>query len=207
MYHEIGDGPNSLYVRDKEFSEQMKYLWENNYRVVTLSEGLRMLKAKENMSKVIAITFDDGYLSFYSKVWPILREYNFPATVFVITKNCDNHLYLNWEQLKFLQANWIEIGSHTQTHPALTQISHAAIVDEVVGSKAILDKNLVYPCQEFCYPTGVYNKEVVEVVNEAGYEVAVTVNYAKATRNNEDLLMPRIRIPRGISLQGFANSI
>lgn len=208
MYHEIGDGPNSLYVRERDFKEQMQYLWENQYQVVNMSEAVRRLENQENLEKVVVLTFDDGYVTFYDQVWPVLKEYNFSATVYVITKNCEgNPDYLSWEQLQFLQANWMEVGSHTKNHPDLKTISTASLVSEVKGSRDFIEEHLIYPCRDFCYPSGAYNKEVVQVVRDAGYRSAVTVVYGKASRQNDPYLMPRLRIPRYATLQSFAQSI
>ncbi|MDR1616393.1 MAG: polysaccharide deacetylase family protein [Syntrophomonadaceae bacterium] len=208
MYHEVGDGPNNLFVRDSEFKEQMKYLWDNNYQVVSMDEALNLLKNNQNVDKCVVITFDDGYRTFFTKAWPILREYRFPATVYAISDKCvNNPRYLEWEQMRFLQANWIDIGSHTKSHPDLTGLSPESMADEIAGSKKVFEDNLYYPCRHFCYPGGALNDKVVKMVETAGYESAVTIQNGYASSKNNILLLPRVRIPRDTAISYFAQLI
>lgn len=205
MYHELGENASSLYVRDSEFKEQMAYLKENNYRVVTLSQAYRMLKNSEPMDKTVVITFDDGYKTFYEKAWPVLSEYKFPATVFVIANFSTYPNYLSWERMSKLYAGWMEIGSHSQTHPSLPKTSRAH--GEIFESKSMIQNHLQVPCEVFCYPGGFFNAKVTGLVKEAGYTLAVTTQPGKASLSNDPVKLPRVRIPRGMSLQNFAKSL
>lgn len=207
MYHQLGDGPNSLYVRDHEFKEQMRYLKEQNFRVLSLSEATRKMQNKEPLDKTVVITFDDGYETFFSKAWPVLKAYRFPATVFLITEESDDGWYLSWEQSKQLYAGWMEIGSHSKNHPWLAKQSKDVYTDEIFGSKRIIEEQLGVPCEVFCYPGGSYNNPVSDTVKEAGYLTAVTTVQGKASINSNQYQMPRIRVPRGMSLKAFASSI
>lgn len=207
MYHEIGDGPNNLYVRESEFREQMKYLKEHNYRVVAMAEGVRMMQNHEIMDKTVILTFDDGYESFLTKAWPVLREHKFSATVYVIAYYAGVEDYLTWDQMSMLRADWIEIGSHTETHPALPRISRSHCYEEINGSKSLIEACLQVPCQSFCYPGGFFNHEVAEAVQKAGYLSAVTTQYGRASLKQNMYQLPRIRIPRGMSINAFAKSL
>jgi hypothetical protein len=135
MYHELGSGPNSLYVPENNFREQMHYLKVNGFNVIPLSSARDLLLNRGSTTRTVAITFDDGYLSFYTKAWPVLKEYGYPATLFVCSQlvGCAN--YCNWEQLKEVQAAGIEIGSHTRTHPSLPSLNLEDLNKEVSGSK------------------------------------------------------------------------
>ncbi|MEQ8176567.1 MAG: polysaccharide deacetylase family protein [Syntrophomonadaceae bacterium] len=207
MYHQLGDGPNSLYVRDSEFYEQMTYLKEHNFRVLNLSDAVRKMQNGEPMDKTIVITFDDGYETFFSKAYPLLRTYHFPATVFIITAQMEDGWYLSWEQSKILYAGWMEIGSHTKNHHWLAKQSRDVYTDEIFDSKKIIEEQLQVPCEVFCYPGGSYNNAVSETVKEAGYLTAVTTVQGKTSINSDIYQMPRIRVPRGMSLKAFAKSI
>lgn len=207
MYHEIGDGPNNLYVRESEFREQMRYLRDNNYKVVTMAEGIRMMQNRQSMNKTVIITFDDGYESFLTKAWPILRENKFPATVFVIAYYAGVENYLTWDQMIMLRADWMEIGSHSESHPALSKISSSRFNEEIYGSKKLIEDCLQVPCEDFCYPGGFFSHEVAETVKQAGYLSAVTTQYGHASLKNDMYQLPRVRIPRGMSISTFAKSL
>jgi len=207
MYHQLGDGPNSLYVRDHEFKEQMRYLKEQNFRVLSLSEAVRKMNNREPLDKTVVITFDDGYETFFSKAWPVLKAYRFPATVFIITEKSQDGWYLSWEQSQELYAGWMEFGSHTKNHHWLAKQSKDAYTDEIFGSKQILEQQLQVPCEVFCYLGGSYNNAVSDTVKAAGYLTAVTTVQGKASINDNQYQLPRIRVPRGMSLKAFASNI
>jgi len=207
MYHQIGDGPNSLYVRDQEFNEQMKYLYDNQYNVVTLAQAAEMLKNRSIPEKTVSLTFDDGYQTFYDKVWPLLKQYNFNATVFVITYNLNNAPFLNWEEVKTLAQNGVEIGCHTRTHPSLKNMASDEMDTEILSSRQDIEAAIGMPVKTFCYPSGEYRQMAVNMVGQNGYVAAVTTRYGVAGYNNDRYLLPRVRISRGLTLQEFVGRV
>lgn len=208
MYHEIGDGPNGLYVSVKNFEQQMKYLHDNGYCGITLNEGKALLDGRGTLpaGKPVVLTFDDAYSSFMTYAYPVLSQYGFRATVFVITDRTGNSSYpnhLTWEQIGELAAYGMEIGSHTKSHPSLPTLSPAGLDEEIRGSKTILEEHLAQPVYSFCYPAGEYNPAVVDAVARAGYQQAVTVKYGWAIKKNAPFEIPRIRISRYLTYDKF----
>ncbi len=207
LYHEIGDGPSSLYVSVNNFREQMHYLQSNGYKVVNISEAREMLVSKQISPKTVILTFDDGYVSFYTKAWPILQEYGLTATIYVCSNFAGLYNYLTWDQMKIVQSGGVEIGSHSHTHTVLTTINSAALTKEIVGSKQILEKELGVTIKSFAYPTGAYNTNIPVLVKNAGYTSATTVNFRPATSHDDLYLLPRLRVFRNDSMSFFANSL
>ncbi|MDD3364830.1 MAG: polysaccharide deacetylase family protein [Syntrophomonas sp.] len=207
MYHEIGDGPSSLYVSEKNFRAQMHYLRSNGYKIVTMTQAREMLANKQIPPKVAVITFDDGYVSIYNRAWPILEECAFPATVYVCSSFPGLYNYLTWDHIKILHSGGVEIGSHSHTHPALNTVSPTALAQEVVGSKQILEQKLGTKIDSFCYPCGAYNENIPAVIKKAGYTSAVTVNFRKATSQDDLYLLPRIRVFKADTISSFAKNI
>jgi peptidoglycan/xylan/chitin deacetylase (PgdA/CDA1 family) len=207
MYHEIGDGPNALYVSEKNFRAQMHYLRSNGYKIVTMAEAHQMLVSKQIPAKVVVITFDDGYVSVYNRAWPVLQEYGFSATVYVCSSFPGLYNYLTWDHIKVLHSGGVEIGSHSHTHPSLTTVSQTALAQEIAGSKQILEEKLGAKIDSFCYPCGAYNEQTPVVIKNAGYTSAVTVNFRKATSQDNSYLLPRIRVFKADSLGTFSKNI
>src|SRR5262245_40212787 len=81
---------------------------------------------------------------------------------------------VTWEQLRELEAGGIEVGSHSVSHPILTNISAAQLENELVESRRRLESELDHPVDLFCYPNGDYNAQVRRAVATAGYRAAVT---------------------------------
>lgn len=133
-------------------------------------------------AKPIVLTFDDGYVGHYTNVYPLLKEYGYPATFSIFTDKVDGKIAgrstLNWEQLKEMSADpLVTIASHSVSHPPdLTQVEPTQIVREVSESKHRLETQLGISIDYFTYPEGHYNEVVAAAVTQAGYKAALTMN-------------------------------
>ncbi len=204
MYHavrpEVPRGAR-LIVSAKSFDRQMGFLKERHYNVVSLEELANMIKEKIKIPpKTIAITFDDGYWDNYAYAYPVLKKYDFPATVFLITNEVDNKVglgdKLTWENVFLMQeSGLITFGSHALSHRVLTQIkSEEDLRKEILDSKRILEEKLGRPVNTFCYPKGIFNQRVKELVKEAGYKVAVVTSPGRGFPNDDVFALKRLRI-------------
>ncbi len=206
IYHEIGPGPNSLFVSKKLFAQQMQYLYQNGYRVVSVAHAQKLMQANEPVGKTVAISFDDGYKSVYTQAWPILKSYGFSATVFVITDFIGRENRLTWYEIKDMQSQGIEIGSHTQTHPSLLDVKSTDLNHEIAGSRQYLAQHGV-TAQTFCYPGGHYDKAIVEQVRNAGYELAVTTKNGWASLETSPFELKRVFVSGYIKMNQFIQSV
>ncbi|MBQ3971791.1 MAG: polysaccharide deacetylase family protein, partial [Selenomonadaceae bacterium] len=117
-YHKVDDLDISLSVRPKDFDDQMRYLKENGYHTITPDEFYESLAGNfELPENPVLITFDDGYEDNYRNAYPILRKYDFKATIFVISSflGTKEH-YFTWDQAREMAENGISIQSHTVDH-------------------------------------------------------------------------------------------
>lgn len=203
MYHEIGEGPDCMWVTEKDFYNQMKYLHDNGYQTISLSQAVELLTGHYDTSKKVVLSFDDGYLTFYSYAWPILKEFDQQATIFIISKLVGTPDYLTWEQIRFLASNGIEVGGHTRTHPLLPTLSAAQSDAEITGGKQDIEAQLGKKINTFCYPTGKYNAQIVKQVKDAGYVAAVTMEQRKSFSTDNLLLMPRLGVYKDDPLDRF----
>jgi len=176
------------------FESEMKYIHDNGYHVVPLSDVLRFVKHEITLPPgSVAITIDDGYKSAIVYAAPILKKYGYPWTFFIypdfITVN-EGSGAASWKDLLELQAEGVDIESHSMTHPNLklhhqkikgawhnfTPEEYAAwLTNETTGSKAILEQKMGKTITCFAYPYGEYNKQVEAAAIAAGYEAIFTV--------------------------------
>ncbi|MCU6708613.1 polysaccharide deacetylase family protein [Paenibacillus sp. J5C_2022] len=119
MYHEIQDEPEADHILSTEaFRQQMGLLREYGFHVISMEDYIRF---KEEGAPVppnaVLITFDDGYESFYSKAYPILQDYGYTATNFVIvsliSKANEKLPRLSWDQMREMKAAGMSFYSHT----------------------------------------------------------------------------------------------
>jgi peptidoglycan/xylan/chitin deacetylase (PgdA/CDA1 family) len=145
----------------------------------------------------IALTFDDGWVDFYQNAYPILREYGFSATVFIVTDYVGRtsvwdyyrNQHLNWNQIKELSEMGIEFGSHTASHRDLRSLNSPELDRELVESKSTLEDKLGKPVKFLSYPFGRFDKRVTEAAANAGYQNAYAM-----TNGNGNFAVPRLSV-------------
>jgi peptidoglycan/xylan/chitin deacetylase (PgdA/CDA1 family) len=163
-----------LTVTPAVFDDQMKYLRDNGYRVITFANLVDHLKnSNELPEKPVIISFDDGWEDQFAYALPRLEQYHYIATFFVITNFVGSSGFVSWLQLQKILAAGMEIGSHSRSHPRLDKINNAdTLWDQIHTSKQILESRLGATVDEFAYPFGSYNEAAASIVKQAGYKGA-----------------------------------
>ncbi len=114
---------------------------------------------------MITFCFDDGYISTYEFAYPILKEYGFVGTAFIIPSKVGEDGYMTWSQIKELYQEGWEIGSHSYTHPYLTQVSDQKLEREVFLSKVVLERE-GFNVVSFASPYGDWNEHTLSVIRQ-----------------------------------------
>jgi peptidoglycan/xylan/chitin deacetylase (PgdA/CDA1 family) len=208
MYHSIADLPgNNLGVPPEKFAGQMKFLHDAGFTTITPDQLFDAYQGTGKLpSSPILLTFDDGYPDNYYVAFPILKQYGFTATFFVITGDVD-HGMLSWSQLKEMQDHGMSIQSHTVSHPDLRNLSGLALRKQLADSKASIEGKLNTAVRFFCYPSGKYNAQTLNQLKELGYSMGVTTSYGFAQLNQNPLLFSRVRINGDSSLETFKKQV
>jgi peptidoglycan/xylan/chitin deacetylase (PgdA/CDA1 family) len=211
MYHHISDTmPAGPYViRTAVFENQMNWLKENNYHVISYSQFYEALTTKSTLpEKPVVITFDDNNKDQYENALPILKKYGYTAIFFVPTAYVNKRGgVMTWDMLKTLTKEGMEIGSHSSTHPNLTVIPKSQLYDEeLIDSKKILEEKLGISIKFFAYPGGAKSKTVTKAVEDTGYLSAVTTIYTpNHTYDENPYKVSRIYV--GNSMENFVDFI
>ena len=176
MYHSVGENSHFFTVPTKDFRKQMMYLKESGYHVVSLTEVVTKLKEGSRIEqKTVVLTFDDGYEDNFTNAFPILKEFHFPATIFVSTDFIGterlvrgvNMKHLSEAQIKETQASGlIDIQPHGCSHRKLAGLSLEEIEHEMAASRSLLEGLLVSPKKYFAYPYGALNGSVEAVARK-----------------------------------------
>lgn len=204
-YHRFEkDCNSSLCMPAHVFEQQMKYLHENGYRVISFGQLLDFLEYRHSLpQKAVIISIDDGYRSVYDVGYPILKKFGFRATLFIYTdfiNSCKNAL--TWKQLAVMKADGFEIGAHTVSHSDLTrqkegedtQAFMTRIERELRVSRQIIDKKLKQNTTLLAFPFGRYNQTVLEMTSRLGYRAAVTVKRGSNPFFADPLTLKRTQI-------------
>ena len=174
LYHDVtGSGwdPGNPYaVPLSSFREQMAWLKENGYRCLTVS-GMFDAFAEGKLSENLAvITFDDGYPGVYMSAFPVMSEYGFPGTEYIVAEKIGMPKNLSAEMIREMYGAGWEIGSHGMTHSALTD--HIDLDTEICGSRRLIASLTGIPLQDissFAYPYGSADETVMNKVWKCGY--------------------------------------
>ena len=148
--------------------------------------------------KPIVLTFDDSFESIYNYAMPIMDEFGFKGTVFVITgfvgkaNDWDVNFgwkkfrHLSWDQICQLKKKGFKIGSHTVNHPDLTRMSNMKIMYELEKSKAEIEDKTGYETSYISFPFGRYNTRVLDLCREFGYAKGCTLCCSFKNRRVKD---------------------
>ncbi|WP_315119172.1 polysaccharide deacetylase family protein [uncultured Clostridium sp.] len=210
MYHSIGyEKNNGLRMPEQQFREQMKYIKDNGYTTLTMDELYSFFTENKPIpKKSLVITFDDGYLDNYKYAYPILKEFDLKATIFVIASNIDkDNRSMNSQQLKELQANGIDIQSHTLNHEELNKLSYEKQLQTLKESKEIIEKALDKKVNYIAYPYGRYNEDTIRAVKDAGYTMGFATGGRVSRKNNGIYTLRRIGVVAGDEMSVFIGKL
>ncbi len=183
VYHNVAPAPakkesamtKHYRITPENFEAQMQYLKENDYTPITLNAlASHYLQGTSIPAKAIVLTFDDGWKSQYTYAYPILKKFGYTASFYIITSYPTGKYpaYMGWDQIRDLDKNGMEIGSHTVHHVNLARIPVAQVAPELTDSKATLEKELGHAITTFVYPEYGQNAMVQAAVKSAGYLAA-----------------------------------
>lgn len=200
MYHSISENPGDPHaISPSEFKRQMRSLQAAH--VISLEEGLECLEYRRPLKNIWVITFDDGLMDFYTTALPILREYGYPATVFVPTglvgKSTVWDSYdktkslMTWHQMEECQQWNVTFGSHTANHARLTECNDEILMNELQISLQTLQNRLERVISALAYPGGYHDARVRQAARVAGYYCALGASSRWGNGPESDLFQLR----------------
>ncbi|MFC5451941.1 polysaccharide deacetylase family protein [Paenibacillus aestuarii] len=220
MYHHIHDtDTSSSTITSELFQNQLQSLLDKGYHFISLNEFKQFMDGATVPSNAVLVTFDDGYQSFFTSAYPILKSLRIPAVNFVITTDLADPLAsyipsMSKEQISEMthDTNFIDVGCHTDNLHHKLPNGEAALVgkfddsgqpltDVAYQQRISSDANACVgklkgltdrPLDTMAYPYGISSPEAVQLVQQAGIRYAFTIQPDMATRSRDRLLIPRI---------------
>lgn len=215
MYHYVSELPEDadeyrqdLTVMPAIFYAHMQYLYEQGYTTISLYQLHEALyTGAELPPRPVVLTFDDGHIDHYETVLPILQEFGFTGTFFIITGLADvNHPeYMTWGQIQILAEAGMDMESHTKTHRDLRERDVDFLVYEILGSIESLEAHLQRPARIFSYPAGRYDDLTLAVLGSTPVIRAVTTRFGAYHTSDNRLELPRLRVSGDMGVSGLAH--
>jgi peptidoglycan/xylan/chitin deacetylase (PgdA/CDA1 family) len=193
----------------------LSYLYKAGFYSVRLDDWRAAMEARRPLpGRAIHITFDDGYRDF-GTAWPLLRRYGFSATVLLVADRigrysdwdaaCDEEIpLLDWDEIRRLQEQGVEFGSHSASHPFFTALSHEELVRECVRSRMVLERGLGAPVLALAYPYGDADPVVQHLAGACGYVYGLTCEPRPSDLHDSLLALPRLEVLGSDDMTRFA---
>jgi len=214
MYHSVSDslfGKSHPYYQincsPPVFARQMRWLRQNGYRTMDLTQMWTAMETGQDVSKTVVITFDDGYRDFYTDAFEAMRQCGFAATIFLATDRIQNTPvridgvdYLTWSEVAELHRAGIQFGSHTVSHPDLRSLSPEQIEYELGCSKETIEQKLGAPVESFSYPFAfpeedkTFTQFLVGILENLGFENGVSTIIGRACKHDNRYYLPRLPV-------------
>ena len=225
MYHRVinkseNEGIHGTYIYENIFREHLKYLKDNNFSVITFEDlnNIGWRNRFDKNKKYIIITFDDGYVDNYELAFPILKEFNFKATIFLMGESTYNEWdvkadgeksfpLMSVEMIKEMQDYGIEFGAHTFNHPKLNKLSNDEIKHQIVDVKKPLEEKIGREIITFAYPYGILNDYAKKMVEEASYTFGVATDSGSVCLSDDLYQIRRIAIFPNTNLFSFKRKV
>jgi peptidoglycan/xylan/chitin deacetylase (PgdA/CDA1 family) len=158
-----------------QFTQVLEYLKKNKIKVVSIEDALTNIK-KNIFRGYAVITFDDGLEDTFKIAYPLLKNYNFPFTIYITLNYLNEKGYLTIDQLNILKKDPLcTLGAHTLSHSVLKTAENSR--EEIVQSRVLLEKIINKKVLHFAIPYGgpgsISIKNIFEIKN-AGYKSAVS---------------------------------
>ncbi|WP_412064064.1 polysaccharide deacetylase family protein [Rhizobium sp. SYY.PMSO] len=219
-YHQVAVPPSrsapyrSMVVHPAAFRRQMNWLKRLGIQGLSLREAMPYVRG-EKTGKVAAITFDDSYANVYENALPVLQEFGFTATNFVVVNQIGGSNVwdaalgvapapcMSLEQLRRWHGLGHEVGSHTLDHVRLPQLPMEEARRQITLSRELLEDLLDEGVSSFCFPYGDETPLDRVLTYEAGYSVATTTRRGRARAGDDPFGLPRATVRRNDSWLHF----
>lgn len=205
-YHHVAVPPRGtpirgLYVTPANFAWQIAWLRGRGVRFTTLRQFGEAAPAAG--PPPVALTFDDGYRDVYRHAYPVLRRHGIPAVVFPVagglgksgvvwpeSEDATPAELLTEAEVREMAEGGIEFGSHLMDHVHADRLGQAPLTEQLVQSKALLERVSGQDVVSLAYPFGAHSDGVVSAAAAAGYRIAVT------TERGSNRGVPPLRLRR-----------
>lgn len=211
MYHYFYDktkgekADNSNYLEIHNFEKQLQYIKENHVFAMNMDDLELFLDKKINIpNKAVVLTMDDGHPSVRKYVHPLVEKYQVPAVAFLITKKV--------KDIKEYQNPYMQLESHTNAmHTWGCQGGRGGLMRCIPVKDGVADlkkaSQITGGSHVLAYPYGDYTPTAIQILKEAGYTMAFTIEPGKVKPGMDKLLLPRVRMSTNTPLSSFIADI
>ncbi|EAT13722.1 polysaccharide deacetylase family protein [Bermanella marisrubri] len=202
QYHHVSNStPPITSVTAEQLEQHLNLIQKEGFQVLPLPQVIETLQQGNTFDKPTAvITFDDAYESIYTAGFPLLKEYQYPFTIFISPKPVEDGFtdMLSWGQLKEMQAYGATMANHSYQHDHLAfrlegesdQEWLERIRKDTEQAQASLEHHLGSLKKYMAYPYGEFDEQLKSLMKEMGY-IAFGQQSGPIHQTSEYLALPR----------------
>ncbi|MFD0694816.1 polysaccharide deacetylase family protein [Paenibacillus sp. GCM10027628] len=224
VYHHIDDEmQGGVTISTKLFIDQLNSLQRKGYHFISLDQFKQFMAKGSKQGSIpdnaILITFDDGYRSFYTNAFPVLKRMNIPAVNFVITKDLNDPMgspipSLSPDEIVQMRKEFpsIDFQGHSDSLHAMSDgkplLTNKIIKDGVMESdeqfkarivadtkncmRKLHDLNGSQTVDAYAYPFGSFDNQTMELLNQTGIQYGFTTKAGIVSKQTDPMQIPRI---------------
>jgi peptidoglycan/xylan/chitin deacetylase (PgdA/CDA1 family) len=211
MYHMISEPKTAAEVKyacpPRQFEKHVQMLLNQGFKPISINAVENYYTHQASIpDKSFLITLDDGFEDNYTNAFPIFQRYNIPAVIYLATgllgktnqwmnvPTFSERKMLSWRQIKEMANHGIHFGSHTVSHPKLTELDDDTVKMELGQSKQIIEDQLGVECAHFAYPYGLITEKTRELVRQAGFKTACSTRSGFNNDERDPCMLHRIEV-------------
>ena len=211
MYHAVTadrfDDAGQMSVSADRFSTHLDEIASSGARVVDVIDGVTAVLNGTLTDAAVSLVFDDGFVGVHDCAAAALGTRKFPATVFVTTAwigktempMADRRLGrpMTWAEVEALDRAGISIGSHTDTHPRMTDLGRDELHAELERSRQAIADHVGHAPMAFAYPFGAFgtfDARTRAALDEHGFQVGCTTVFGRNHQGADPLEIRRVRV-------------
>lgn len=207
-YHDFTttEPETEMRIHADKFRKQMELIRQMGITVISMQEFDAWKRGEKAIpEKSMLITVDDGWKSFHELAFPVLKEFDYPFTLFLYKNYVDGGgRALTTAMIKEMTAHGGTIGSHSVSHPYPVTFKRKKregdeayeqfLRHEIGESGRFLRQRFKAPVLTYSYPGGYVTKEMPPLISELGYRYAFTTEPGRVKHDTPDTALPRFMI-------------
>ena len=211
MYHMVSEPETAAEEKyacpPRQFEKHIQMLLNEGFKPISI-ETVESYYSQNNPipDKSFLITLDDGFEDNYNNAYPILQRYKIPAVIYLATgllgktnqwmsaPAFSERKMLSWRQIQEMASQGIHFGSHTVSHPKLTELDDESVHIELIQSKKMIEDQLGLECRHFAYPYGLLTEKTRELVQQAGFKTACSTRSGFNNAERDPFMLHRIEV-------------
>lgn len=207
LYHRFGhEITDSMTVSVARFESQLKKFKADHCPVIPLRQLVDSLlkKTASLPPRSTVITVDDGHISVYTQMFPLIKKYGIPVTLFLYPSALSNASYaMTWAQLREMkESGLLDYQGHTYWHPNFKtekkrlppEEYRRFVLEQLKKGKEKLEKEFHSPVDLLAWPFGICDEELMRLAREAGYVAAFSMERRDVNGSDNMMSLPRYLI-------------